>query len=95
MSFVAMGGKFLGIQIATSGKARLLRPLFGAILDLMRLNFLFFVDPAKSCDTFGNDALGGCRITDITRYRQDVRVRSACRSTSDILHRPMRAMALS
>ncbi len=39
MSFVPVGGKTLGIQIATSGKARLLRTLFGVILGLMRLNF--------------------------------------------------------
>lgn len=32
------------------------------------------VDPAKSRDSFGNDTLGGRRITDITSYRQDVRV---------------------
>ncbi len=43
MSFVPVGGKTLGIQIATSGKARLLRTLFGVILGLMRLNFLSFV----------------------------------------------------
>ncbi len=35
-------GKTLGIQIITSRKARLLRTLFGAILALMRLNFLSF-----------------------------------------------------
>jgi hypothetical protein len=48
MSFVPVGGKTLGIQIATSGKARLLRTLFGAILGLMRLNFLFFPDPLNN-----------------------------------------------
>ena len=42
MSFVPMGGKTLGIQIAISGKARRLRTLFGAIVGLMRLNFLSF-----------------------------------------------------
>ena len=36
----AVGGKTLGIQIATSRKARLLRTFSGAILGLMRLNFL-------------------------------------------------------
>jgi hypothetical protein len=40
MSFVPVGGKSLGIQIATSGKARLLRTFFGAILALMRLECL-------------------------------------------------------
>jgi len=40
MSFVPVGGKTLEIQITTSTKARLLRTLFGAILRLMRLNFL-------------------------------------------------------
>ncbi len=42
MSFVPVGGKTLGIQITISRKARLLRTLFGAILGLMRLNFLSF-----------------------------------------------------
>jgi hypothetical protein len=42
MSFVPVGGKTLGIQIATSGKARLLRTLFGVRVGLMRLNFLSF-----------------------------------------------------
>jgi len=42
MSFVLVGGKTLEIQIATLGKARLLRTLFGAILGPMRLNFLSF-----------------------------------------------------
>jgi len=35
-----VGEKTLGIQIATSGLARLLRTLFGVILGRMRLNFL-------------------------------------------------------
>ncbi len=47
MSFVPMGGKILGIQIATSGKTLLLRTLFDGILGLMRLNFLSFY--AKYC----------------------------------------------
>ncbi len=40
ISFVPVGGKTLGIQIAESGKARLLRLLFGDILGLMRLEVL-------------------------------------------------------
>jgi len=42
MPFVPVGGKTLGIQITTSGKARLLRTFFCVILGLMRLNFLSF-----------------------------------------------------
>jgi len=40
MSFVPVAGKILEIQITTSRKSRVLRTLFGGILDLMRLNFL-------------------------------------------------------
>jgi len=49
MSFVPVGGKTLGIQITTSGTARLLRTLFGAILGIMRLEVLS-LKPAFLCD---------------------------------------------
>ena len=32
------------------------------------------VDPAELRDAFGNDTSGGCRVTDITGNRQDVRI---------------------
>ncbi len=48
MSFVPVGGKTLGIQIAESGRTLLSRILFCVIVGLMRLNFLSFAPNANA-----------------------------------------------